>query len=106
MNYLRLLTLQSGKWIYNGRTIRTGTLGQFGIYLPVGSYRIQTYSDNAVGGLETLGPICEVTSDTPTVCNINMDVPNVTGSVSVSGKTSSFWFVNFAKADGTGAQQG
>ena len=105
-NYLRLLTQQSGKWIYSGRTMRTGTLGQFGIYLPTGSYRIQTYSDNTVGGLETLGPICEVTSDTPTVCNISMDVPNVTGSVSVSGKTSSFWFVNFAKTDGTGAQQG
>lgn len=106
MNYLRLLTLQSGKWIYNGRTMRTGTLGQFGIYLPIGSYRIQTYSDSAVGGLGTLGPICAVTSDTPTVCNISMDVPNVTGSISVSGKTSSFWFVNFAKTDGTGAQQG
>lgn len=106
MNYLRLLTLQSGKWIYSGRTMRTGTLGQFGIYLPVGSYRIQTYSDNSVGGLETLGPICAVTSDTPTVCNISMDVPNVTGSVSVSGKTTSFWFVNFTKTDGTGGSQG
>jgi branched-chain amino acid transport system substrate-binding protein len=105
-NFLRLLTLQSGKWIYNGRTMRTGTLGQFGIYLPVGSYRIQTYSDNSVGGLETLGPICVVSSDTPTVCNISMDVPNLTGTVSVSGKTSNFWFVNFTKIDGTGGSPG
>jgi hypothetical protein len=105
-NFLRLLTLQSGKWIYNGRTMRTGTLGQFGIYLPVGSYRIQTYSDSTVGGLETLGPICAVSSDTPTVCNISMDVPNLTGTVSVSGKTTDFWFVNFTKTDGTGGSQG
>jgi hypothetical protein len=105
-NFLRLLTLQSGKWIYNGRTMRTGTLGQFGIYLPVGSYRIQTYSDSTVGGLETLGPICAVSSDTPTICNISMDVPNLTGTVSVSGKTTDFWFVNFTKTDGTGGSQG
>jgi hypothetical protein len=35
-----------------------------------------------------------------------MDVPNVTGSVSVSGKTSSFWFVNFTKTNGTAGSQG
>jgi len=105
-NYLRLLTLQSGKWIYNGRTMRTSNTGQYGIYLPVGSYRIQTYSDNTVGGLETLGPICDVSSDTPTVCNISMDVPNLTGTVSISGKTTNFWFVNFTKMDGSASTQG
>ena len=98
-NYLRLLTLQSGKWIYNGRTMRSSDSGQFGIHLPVGSYRIQTYSDKTAGGLETLGPICEVISDSPTVCNISMDVPNVTGAVSISGRTSSFWFLHFTKID-------
>jgi hypothetical protein len=105
MNYLRLLTLQSGKWIYNGRTMRTGSAGQFGIYLPIGSYRIQTSSDAGIGGLVTQSQICEVTSDTPTVCNISMEVPNVTGVVSVTGKIIDFWFANFIKMDGTGNSQ-
>jgi hypothetical protein len=100
-NYLRLLTLQSGKWIYNGRVMRTSNTGQFGIYLPIGSYRIQASTDATAGGLKTLGSICEVTSDTPTVCNISMEVPNLTGNITISGKTTNFWFVNFTKMDGS-----
>ena len=101
-NYLRLFTQQSGKWIFNGRYLRTSNNGQFGIYLPLGSYRIQTSSDPTAGGLETLGPICEVTSDTPTVCNIALDVPNITGKVSIQGKTTSFWYTTFIPVDKPG----
>jgi hypothetical protein len=101
-NYLRLLTLQSGKWIYNGRVMRTSNTGQFGIYLPIGSYRIQANTDSTAGGLETLGPICEVTSDTPTVCNLVLDVPNVSGNISIQGKTTSFWYVQFISVDNPG----
>ncbi len=102
LNYLRLLTLQSGKWIYSGRIMRSSNTGQFGIYLPIGSYRIQANTDSEAGGLETLGPICEVTSDTPTVCNVALDVPNVTGKVSIQGKTTSFWYVSFISVDKPG----
>jgi len=98
----------------------TDTSGKFGFYLDPGTYRITNVGDFAnSGGVRGSSSNCVVTSDSTTAvtCNVSLPAPNISGTVSVSGRdvivgsvtllpyytetgtagTSSYYYINVTK---------
>ena len=93
-NFVQALKILNGGQQWTGSQARTNVNGEFGFYLAPGTYQFRAQDDLSVGGLGITTSNCVIAGDTPTVCNIALAVPNITGSVAVSGKSA--WLNNIS----------
>jgi branched-chain amino acid transport system substrate-binding protein len=98
-NRVQLSKFVNGGMQWIGKSAQTDLNGTFGFYLPPGTYQLQATSDATAGGLTGWSTNCVVLGDTPTVCNVTLPTPNVTGTVSVAGKDSWNWQMRMIRVD-------
>ncbi len=98
-NRVQLSKLVNGGMQWIGKSAQTDLNGTFGFYLPPGTYQLEAASDATAGGLTGWSANCVVLGDTPTVCNVTLPAPNVTGTVSVAGKDSWNWQMRMIRVD-------
>ncbi|CAN2170629.1 Leucine-binding protein domain containing protein [Candidatus Nanopelagicaceae bacterium] len=98
-NLIFLSKVVNGGIQWLGKGARTDANGNFGFYLPPGTYQVQAQQDAKVGGLAGWSSNCVVTGDSPTVCNIALPAPNFSGSISILGKESWNWGMRMIRID-------
>jgi branched-chain amino acid transport system substrate-binding protein len=93
-NFVQVLRIVNGGQQWTGSQVRTDGNGAFGFYLAPGTYQFRAQDDLNVGGMATTSAACVISGDTPTVCNISLTPPNVSGTVSLNGKSA--WINNIS----------
>jgi len=98
-NFIYLSKVVNGGIQWLGRGARTDANGNFGFYLPPGTYQVQAQQDAKAGGLNAWSANCVITGESPTVCNVSLPAPNYTGTISISGKDSWNWSMRMVRID-------
>lgn len=98
-NRVQLSKLVNGGMQWIGKSAQTDANGNFGFYLPPGTYQLEASQDATAGGLVGWSTNCVVAGDTPTVCNVTLPAPNVLGTISVTGKNSWNWQMRMIRVD-------
>jgi hypothetical protein len=80
----------NGGYDYVDVSFLTDSQGRYAFTLEPGRYKLQAQNDMAVaGGTSAMSADCIVTSSSPITCNISLQAPNVTGTVTIGGQIAS-----------------